>query len=130
MKRLLTILTVLIVAAGCGDSDEFYTTNDTELKLDIIPFETNKTKYDYSDSDSVSYIDIYIGKVNSQYLSEVENKTDYHIQLNDFLTTSTEEILYFINPIHGDAKKSNITIIADKNTPLIDVIASFSEYSF
>ena len=116
MSKFLTYLILLIVAIGCG-GEEFYTTTDTELKLDINLFETNRTEYDYIGSDSVFDIYVYIGKLKSKYISEVKNKEAYHIQINDQLTTSTEQIPEFINPGHGKASSYRITIIADKDTP-------------
>jgi hypothetical protein len=119
MNKLLIILVVLIVATatGCGDSHEFYTTPDTELKLDINLFETNRIEYDNKYSKNLSYAYIYIGKVNSKYISEAEEDDSYYIQLNDLLTTSTSQIEQFLHPGHGKFENQRIMIIADKDTP-------------
>ncbi len=116
MKNLLAILTILITCFSCTE-ERYYTTTDTELKLDIIPFETTQAKYDYNGSDSIFDIYIYIGKVKSDYSSEVKNVDAYHLQINDLLTTSTEHIKELIDPGHGKASQYRINIIADKNTP-------------
>ena len=68
MKKLIIILTILIVAAGCGDSDEI----ENPKKTDAIVYNTNryhigrglyehKVMYAYS-VDSVKYYGEFIEK--------------------------------------------------------------------
>ncbi|MBW6482648.1 MAG: hypothetical protein K0B10_06265 [Vicingaceae bacterium] len=112
----------------------YFNTNNNELKLKIIPFETDKTTFDLNDSISSLHNFIYVGKAKDQYLSEKLSKDEFYIQINDVIS-SPEAIPEFLDCSHCDFEKYKIIIEADKSTPIdflkeieSKILHQYSEY--
>ena len=115
MKYQLTILTLLIICFSCTD-DKCYTTTDNELKLDILPIETNRTDFDLPDTASTLNTYLYIGKVKTGIKATVKDEFGYFLQLND-VVRNTDDLKEWLTCYDCDESKFNIIIIADKDVP-------------
>ncbi|HEY9082735.1 MAG TPA: hypothetical protein VIN73_05330 [Vicingaceae bacterium] len=116
MKKLLTILCVISAAYGCEDNS-YYTTTDIELKLNIIPIETDRNEFDLSDTVHTMNIYLYIGKLKNGIINtEVNNEFGYYLQFND-VVRNTDDLKEWLTCYHCDESKNNILIIADKDVP-------------
>ena len=118
MNKFLGILMLLL--AGCMSKNDnehlYFNTNDNEIKLNIIPFETKKTKFDMNDSTPSFYNFIYVGKVKGQYLTEKLSSDKFYVQINDVIS-SPEAIPEFLECSHCDFEKYKVIIVADMSTP-------------
>ena len=113
----MILISLLVGCMPKNDNEHLYfTTNENELTLKIIPFETERTTFDLNDSISSTYNFIYVGKVKDQYLTEKLSKDEFYIQINDVIS-SPEAIPEFLDCSHCDFEKYKVIIVADKSTP-------------
>lgn len=92
------------------------------LLVNIVPFETKLTKFDYKKNTEHLEILIYIGKLKKSMLSSFEeyNSKEYYVQLNDKISYSTNDIRSFLITecdLNGN-KEDKILLHMDKDTPV------------
>ncbi len=87
------------------------------IKLNIIPFETNDSKFEIIKPERISNF-IYVGLVKKEFLNKSNEiiEGQYYLQLNDRITTF-DEILNFISCNHCEYDIIDIFIHADQNIP-------------
>lgn len=92
------------------------------LLVNIVPFETNATEFEYKKNRKHLEIIIYIGKLKKSILSSYKeyNSKEYYIQLNDKISYSTNDIRNFLITecdLNGN-KEDKILLHMDKDTPV------------
>ena len=88
------------------------------LLLDIIPFESNKTEFDFKPNDNTIGNYIFVGKLKNRVLNKHNkfNGENYYIQLNDKIG-KIEDIIPFLHCNHCEKRKQKIFMHVDRNTP-------------
>ena len=88
------------------------------LLLQITPFESNKTEFDFKPNDSTIGNYIFVGKLKNKILNKHKkfNKENYYIQLNDKIG-KIEDIIPFLHCNHCDKRKQKVFMHVDRNTP-------------
>lgn len=92
------------------------------LSVNIVPFETNVTKFDYKKNRKHLEILIYIGKLKKTVLNSNKeyNSKEHYIQLNEIITNSINDIRSFLITecdLNGN-KEDKILLHMDKDTPI------------
>jgi hypothetical protein len=96
----------------------FLTDFSAGLLVDINPFESKKSIFDFQPNQITNGNYIFVGKLkNSVWEKHTKfNKEEYYIQLNDKIS-KPEDIVWFMDCGHCDITKQLVYMHVDKNTP-------------
>ena len=88
------------------------------LLLEINPFESENSEFDFKKDDSIIENYIFVGKLKNNILKKHKkyNGEKYYIQLNDKIAKA-EDISPFLLCSHCDMRKQVVFMNVDKNTP-------------
>ena len=88
------------------------------LLLNINPFESTSTDYDYEKNDLHSGYWLFVGKMKKSVLEKFKkfDEDQFYLQINDKLA-NVNEIRRFLQCYHCDITMDRIFIHADKDTP-------------
>ncbi len=88
------------------------------LLLEIKPFESDKSEFDFKPNDSTIGNYIFVGKLKNSILNKYKkyDKEKYYIQLNDKIG-QTKDIIPFLLCNHCDIRKQLVFMHVDRDTP-------------